>query len=233
MHLIKKSSITPKHLFHCKFISMPIIVTFTLLSVILLSACGTSPSTTVGATATPTSTTSVSQKTDTATPEATVTVQKYSTTTVYPIKVYFSKFPDSTNSPDAVFPVDRSSPSLAVATFSIQLLIAGPTPSERSAGYFSELNSILSGPSNCSAPHPVGGPDFTVTLNMRGSKAQQGTATLHFCRITNSPGIGADARIQSEINATLKQFSNIKDVVILTQDGNCFGDESGLNNCLK
>src|SRR5216110_2318619 len=123
MHLIKKSSITPKHLFHCKFISMPIIVTFTLLSVILLSACGTSPSTTVGATATPTSTTSVSQKTDTATPEATVTVQKYSTTTVYPIKVYFSKFPDSTNSPDAVFPVDRSSPSLAVATFSIQLLI--------------------------------------------------------------------------------------------------------------
>src|SRR5262249_12441910 len=152
----------------------------------------------------------------------------YGTTTVYPIKVYFSKFPDSTNGFNAVFPVDRSSPSAAVATFSIQLLIAGPTLSERSAGYFSELNSILSGPSSCSTPNPTGGPDFTITLNKKGSNAQQGTATLSFCRATNSPGIGADARILAEINATLKQFSTIKDVVVLTQAGNCFGDESGL-----
>jgi hypothetical protein len=68
---------------------------------------------------------------------------------------------------------------------------------------------------------------------MRGSQAQQGTATLRFCRATNSPGIGADARILAEINATLKQFSSIKNVAVLTQAGNCFGDESGQNNCLK
>ena len=49
----------------------------------------------------------------------------------------------------------------------------------------------------------------------------------------SSPAIGADARIQAEINATLKQFSNIKNVVILTQAGHCFGDEGGLDNCLK
>jgi hypothetical protein len=68
---------------------------------------------------------------------------------------------------------------------------------------------------------------------MKGSKAEQGTATLSFCRTTSSPGVGTDGRIQSEINATLKQFSNIKKVVILTVDGNCFGDESGQNQCLQ
>jgi hypothetical protein len=68
---------------------------------------------------------------------------------------------------------------------------------------------------------------------MKGPQAEQGTATLSFCHATSSPGIGTDARITSEINATLKQFSNIKKVVILNQAGNCFGDESGLNNCLK
>jgi hypothetical protein len=68
---------------------------------------------------------------------------------------------------------------------------------------------------------------------MKGSQAEQGTATLSFCRAISSAGIGTDARIQAEINATLKQFSTIKKVVILTVDGNCFGDQSGMNVCLK
>src|SRR5207248_3324537 len=193
---------------------------------------------------TPTSTTtpisSTSTTPATSTPQQTITSGPGTTTTAvppgatatstsdFPIKVYFSKFPDSLNNFAAVFPVDRSSPTSAVATFSIQLLIAGPTLSERSSGYFSEFNSILSGPSSCSAPNPTGGPDFTITLDMKGSKPEQGTATLRFCRASQSPGIGADARILAEINATLKQFSNIKKVVVLTQSGNCFGDASGM-----
>ena len=48
-----------------------------------------------------------------------------------------------------------------------------------------------------------------------------------------SAGIGDDARIESEITATLKQFSTIQNVVILTKSGHCFGDESGLDMCLK
>jgi hypothetical protein len=233
MFSTKSASMTLTRSFRFTIISRAIIGTFLLLFVLILSACGTSSSTTANTTATSTPATSVSQTADPVTPEATTTAAHYGTTTVYPIKVYFSKFPDSLNNFNAVFPVDRSSPSTAVATFSIQLLIAGPTLNERSAGYFSELNSILTGPSSCSTPNPTGGPDFTITLNMRGSKAQQGTATLRFCRITSSPGVGADARILAEINATLKQFSTIKDVAVLTQAGNCFGDESGLNNCLK
>jgi hypothetical protein len=151
----------------------------------------------------------------------------------YPIKVFFSRSPESLNTnPSAVYPVDRVSPTIAVGTFSLQLLIAGPTLSERNAGYFTELNTLLSGPSNCSAPLPVGGPDFTLTLNKKGSVPETGTATVKFCRTISSPGIGADARVTAEINATLKQFANIKKVVILTKDGHCFGDGSGKDLCL-
>ena len=157
-----------------------------------------------------------------------------STAAGYPVKVFFSKFPESvTTKFSAVYPVERMSPTIAVGTFALQLLLAGPTLSERQASYFTELNTMLSGPSHCSAPLPVGGPDFTLTLDKKGTVPQTGTATVKFCRSLTSPGIGADARVTAEINATLKQFTNIKNVVILTEDGHCFGDLSGKDLCLK
>ena len=149
----------------------------------------------------------------------------------YLIKVYFSKFGTSDDS--TVFAVDRFAPSLAVATFALQSLIAGPTLSERDAGYYTEWNSTLSGPSSCNGSHPVGGPDFKLTLNTKGTTPEQGTATVQFCRAYSSGGIGTDARVKAEITATLKQFTNIKKVVILSQNGQCIGDESGQNQCLK
>ncbi len=220
-------------------LSQAIIVTVLLLIFLVLPACGSvlvsTPTPT--ATSSPATPTSAPQQTATSAPGATTTTVLPTTTATssagYPIRVYFSKFPDSLNNFNAVFPVNRVSPTIAVATFAIQLLIAGPTLSERSAGYFSEFNSILKDPSSCSAPHPTGGPDFTLTLNMKGSTPALGTGTLRLCRATSSPGIGADARILAEINATLKQFSNIKNVVVLTQDGHCFADESGQDRCLK
>jgi hypothetical protein len=157
-----------------------------------------------------------------------------STTAGYPVKVFFSKSPESIETNfSAVYAVNRMSPTSAVGTFAIQLLIAGPTLSEQQAGYFTELNTMLSGPSNCSAPLPVGGPDFRLTLDKKGTVTETGTATVKFCRSLTSPGIGADARVTAEINATLKQFSGIKKVVIFTEDGHCFGDESGKDLCLK
>jgi hypothetical protein len=155
------------------------------------------------------------------------------TATSYPVKVFFSKYPESVNTNSStVFAVDRISPTIAVGTFSLQLLIAGPTLSEQQAGYFTELNTMLNGPSNCSAPRPVGGPDFTLALDKKGTVTEPGTATVKFCRSLTSSGIGADARVKAEINATLKQFPNIKKVVLLTKDGHCFGDESGKDLCL-
>lgn len=195
-----------------------------------LSACASG----TGGTGATTPTSTQASPTAQATATATIAVTATSTATQYPIKVYFSKFPVSTDTDfTAVFPVNRVSLTTGVATFSIQMLIAGPTLEERSAGYFSELNSILTGPSLCNGSHPVGGPDFTVTLDKKGSTTETGTATLKFCRQTQSPGIGADARITAEITATLKQFSNIKKVVILTSAGHCFADESGADMCLK
>jgi hypothetical protein len=46
-------------------------------------------------------------------------------------------------------------------------------------------------------------------------------------------GIGASARISAELQATLQQFPTIKKAVILTNQGNCFGDMSTQNACLK
>jgi hypothetical protein len=150
------------------------------------------------------------------------------------ILVYFSRSPESLNDPNAVFPVQRTSPTSAVATYAIQLLIAAPTQEERGAGDFSELNSLFTGPSTCSnGSNPTGGPDFTLTLNKKGSTTEPGTATLQFCRLTSSPGIGADARITADITKTLTQFSTITKVVILLRNGHCFGDESGMDRCLK
>src|SRR6266487_2806114 len=74
---------------------------------------------------------------------------------------------------------------------------------------------------------------FALTLDKKGTFSQTGTATVKFCRSVISPGIGADARVTAEINATLKQFPRIKQVVILTEDGHCFADLSGKDLCLK
>jgi len=132
-----------------------------------------------------------------------------------------------------VAPVNRISPTAQVEEFSIQMLIAGPTSQERASGLFSELNDAFSGPSTCAGSLPVDGPDFTLTLNMKGTTPSPGTATLRLCRPTTLPGEGTGARIKAEITATLMQFSSVKKVVILGQNGSCWDDLSGQNFCLK
>jgi hypothetical protein len=188
-------------------------------ALLVLAACGSSSST--------------GGASPRASASATPATSPTATLTGYPVKVYFSKTPDSENSFNAAFPVNRVSPTSQVEIYSVQLLIAGPTPEERTAGYYSELNSLFSGPSQCPSLGPVGGPDFTLTLNTKGTTAEQGTATLKFCRATLSPGIGADARVLANLRATLLQFDTIKKVVILNVQGNCFGDQTTQNLCLK
>jgi hypothetical protein len=192
-----------------------------LVALALLAGCGSS------------STSDAAAPTATASPAVTAT----STPGVqgYPIRVFFTKTPDSENSvPVKVFPVGRVSPTNQVETFAIQLLIAGPTPEERAAGYYSELNGLFNGTSQCPSLGlgGVGGPDFTLTLNMKGSTPEQGTATLKFCRVSLSGGIGVDARVLAEINATLLQFAKVKKVAVLNVQGHCYGDQSGQDGCL-
>lgn len=185
---------------------------------VTLAGCGTGGATGTGTAPTPTAT----------------VIPATATLTGYPIKVYFSRFPDTDTTLSAVFPVPRISPTPNVEVFSIQLLIAGPTPEERAAGYYTELNNVLDGPSSCSAaPAPTGGPDFTLSLDHKGTTPEAGTATLRFCRAMLIPGEGTDARLKAEIDATLLQFATIKKVVILRQDGLCAFDLRTGNQCLK
>ncbi len=135
------------------------------------------------------------------------------------IKVFFSRHPESDADFAAVFSVDRTAPDEGVAAAALRALIAGPTEAERAAGYFSELGEMLQGTSTC------GGPD--VALRIEG-----GTATVRFCRLVASAGIGQDARVQSAIEATLRQFATVQRVRILTSDGDCLFDMSGENRCL-
>ncbi len=118
-------------------------------------------------------------------------------------------------------------PNPQVATYAIQQLIAGPTAAESAAGYYTTLGGWQPGASNC------GGPDFLLTLNRKGTTPAQGTATLRFCRTVLLGGDLSGVRISAEIEATLLQFATIHQVVILTPQGGCFDDFSGLNRCLR
>ena len=199
----------------------------TLLGLILiagtlaLAACGTTSGTS-GSTSSNTPTSSPPTATAAITPTT-------SGLTSYPIKVYFSNNPGAMT----VTSVNRISPTIQVGTYAIQMLIAGPTPEERASGLFSELNDAFTGPSTCNGSLPVGGPDFTLTLNMKGTTPEQGTATLKFCRPMALAGEGTGARITAEIDATMLQFSSVKKVVIFNSAGNCFNDLSTQNLCLK
>jgi hypothetical protein len=147
--------------------------------------------------------------------------------TGYPVQIYFSRHPESDNDPTLVFAVTRSSPTVAVATYALEQLIAGPTQVEQGQGYYTPLSASLQGASGC------GGADFTITLDHRGSRSEVGTATVRFCRQTLLAGDMTGARITAEITSTLEQFSSIRQVVILNQSGYCFNDLSGQNLCLQ
>ncbi|HEY7974814.1 MAG TPA: hypothetical protein VID72_05690, partial [Ktedonobacterales bacterium] len=173
------------------------------------------------------SATATSSATATATTSgATATAAATSSAGGYAVKVYFAQHPTSDNDPSKVFAVQRTSPTLGVATYAIGQLLAGPSATEQGAGYYNPWAGALSGASTC------GGADFTVTLDHRGSAAAPGVATLQFCRATQIAGELAGVRMSATAQATLLQFSNIHTVVILNAAGACFDDLSGMNRCL-
>lgn len=143
------------------------------------------------------------------------------TQTGYPVKIYFSKHPDSDNAPRAVFAVNRTSPTLGVATYSISQLIVGPTASEKATGYYTPLEGALSGASTCN------GNDIGVVLDRNRTRAEAGTATMQFCRTVRGLGDTGAIIARNEITKTLTQFPAIKKVVIVYKDGSCFDDLIG------
>lgn len=135
----------------------------------------------------------------------------------FPVKVFFSKRPESDNDPGATFAVSRTSPDKGVGKFAVSELIKGPSEAEKSQGYFTAVR-LRSGESNCN------GQDFTLNIENK-------TATLKFCRQFDHVGSVADGQAESELRATLRQFSSVEKVIILNRDNNCEFDLSGMNLC--
>jgi hypothetical protein len=79
---------------------------------------------------------------------------------------------------------------------------------------------MLSGPSTC------GGADFDLEII-------DGLATVSFCRTVTSAGVGQDARVRSQIDATLLQFPTVRRVRLIDLDRHCLFDQSGLDLCLR
>ena len=147
--------------------------------------------------------------------------QPTATVSGFALAVFFSKHTESDDRPSAVFPVDRVSPDAGVARFSIAELLAGPTPAEATAGYFSTWTQFAYGDeSNC------GGDRYAVVI-------EGGVATVQFCTTVTLLGVVADGQALSALNATLEQFSTIDRVVVLDSRGHCMFDLSGLDLCLQ
>lgn len=191
------------------------------LLALLTAACDSSASTSGGPTTRPATATRATATATTASASATATPAGV------PVKVFFSKHPETDSNPVAVFPVNRVSPDTGVIRYAITQLIAGPTASEKSSGYYTPLTAALTGASNC------GGPDFQVARDVRGATPEVGTVTLRFCRTVSLSGDLTGGVIAAEITQTILQFPNNAKVVILTKDGGCFNDLSGRNNCLS
>jgi hypothetical protein len=149
------------------------------------------------------------------TQQANPAVSTQSPATQKKVQVFFPK----RNSEDFTYvePVWRTTSSLGLAQFSIEQLISGPTSQEKARSLIAPIQ--LRGSSNC-------GKDFTLSIS-------NGVANLRFCKSVLSSGTGDDGRQKSSINATLKQFSTINSVILLDRNGNCLGDQSGENTCLK
>jgi hypothetical protein len=160
-------------------------------------------------------------------PPAPAPVRPQASTNTGQVQVYFSRHPESDGDFTAVFPVERrvaTGRDVVVIQLAIQALIFGPDEAERAAGYFSELGEMLKSTSHC------GGGDNVVDVIVG---LEDGLATVRFCRFSGSAGVGQDARVQSAIEATLRQFTSVQRVRLLSRNGNCMFDMSGENRCLS
>lgn len=137
--------------------------------------------------------------------------------TTYPVKVFFSKHPESDDDPSKVYGLARIAPDLKVGTYAVSELLKGPTEAEQKLGYFRTAR-LRSSESNCA------GKDFTLIV-------ANGIATLRFCRLFDLIGTISDGQAESEIRATLNQFPTVQKVVILDRNGDCLFNLSGMNLC--
>lgn len=191
-----------------------------LIALLLLAGCAGGPAagpttsgSPTGTVATPTTSTGATATGGTATSASPTTSPSQS----YPVKVFFSRHPESDDDPSRVFPVARVAPDDAVGTYAIGELLRGPSASEKSEGYFTDVR-LRAATSTC------GTADFTLAVT-------GGVATLQFCKPFDHVGSLSDGRAESALKATLRQFPTVTKVVVLNSRGDCEFDLSGQNAC--
>lgn len=175
----------------------------------LLAACGTT--------------------TQTPSPTTTSVLTSTSTPSSYTMKVYFAHHPETDTQPDVVLAIERTLTAQPTPTAALEAMFRGPTVDERSQGYYSPFDGMMSLISYC----PGDFKDFTLMIDHRGTTSEMGTITVMLCRTVMIAGDLDGARMSAMIQQTLLQFHDIKKVVILTHEGTCFNDLRGDNACLN
>jgi hypothetical protein len=137
------------------------------------------------------------------------------------IKVFFPKNPESYNDFSYSSPVYRCQPlSQNKYSYAMNQLTRGLRAGDISGGLFYAIKINMRATSLC-----------PTNSNYRITKFDS-ILLIRFCKPIISNGVGDDARIINTVNQTMKQFSEIKKVVLLDQNWHCVGDMSGLDKCL-
>jgi hypothetical protein len=122
------------------------------------------------------------------------------------------------NSSEYLSRVERTTNRVDVATYTLEQIIDGPTAEEKSEyslndSFGSDAFVKFLSESDCS------GKDFSISID-------NGLATVRFCRETQFLNDNSDL-VLDQIVETLKQFSTIDSVTVLTSDGDCFSAMGG------
>lgn len=117
--------------------------------------------------------------------------------------------------------VTRTTERTDVAAYVIEQIIFGPTDDEVADGLSDTFGTNTFAQIDHTAESTCAGGDYTVVI-------KGGDATVQFCRPVLLSGDLSGAIIKSQIEMTLKQFDTIDRVRILTHDGSCFNDMSGM-----
>lgn len=143
-------------------------------------------------------------------------------------KIHFSKIPQSDSDFSFTVSANKEVSILEPVETSINQIITGPTAAESADGVRNPI--ILTGTSNC------GGSNFTTSTTYDFTTRETDT-TIQFCKDLPT-GVGNIAKIKTVIIKTLEDLQdsvefNLGSLAILDKNGNCLGDESGMNLCLE
>lgn len=132
------------------------------------------------------------------------------------VLVYFAQSQDGETT---VSPFQRASDDPNDFIFAMEELVRGPEPDELNEGYISELQFDQGDESVCDERN------FSIV-------AESGVFVVWLCReIVNQAHEDSRTRAFNQVDATMRQFEMVDDVVILDKERDCFASENGENMC--